>query len=307
MSWLGDTFADGFARRALVEAVLAGGFCGLVGVYVLLRRLPFLTVALAHATFPGAVLAELLGLNLLVGAGLFGVVVALAVVGLGARERVEETSAVGVVLAGSFALGVLLLSAQPGFSRDVSAFLVGSILTVQQGDLVATAATGLAVLAVLAAFHKELVLAAFDRDGLAALGYPVAVLDLALVLCIQLTLVTALPAVGAMLAVALVVAPAATARLWTDRLGPAMVLAPALGVASAVVGLTLSQHVRVAAGASIVLVAAGCFGASLLLAPLLRRAPVRRPPVAATSRPSGGGAVSDAGPAPGSGAAAAAR
>jgi ABC-type Mn2+/Zn2+ transport system permease subunit len=307
VSWLADTFADGFARRALVEAVLAGGFCGLVGVYVLLRRLPFLTVALAHATFPGAVLAELLGLNLLVGAGLFGVVVALAVVGLGARERVEETSAVGVVLAGAFALGVLLLSAQPGFSRDVSAFLVGSILTVQEGDLVATAVTGLAVLGVLAALHKELVLGAFDRNGLAALGYPVAVLDLALVLCIQLTLVTALPAVGAMLAVALVVAPAATARLWTDRLGPAMVLAPALGIASAVVGLTLSQHVRVAAGASIVLVAAGLFGGSLLLAPLRRRVPARRPPLAARSRPSGGGTVSDAGHAPESGAAAAAR
>ena len=306
MNWLADTFADGFARRALVEAVLAGGFCGLVGVYVLLRRLPFLTVALAHATFPGAVLAELLGLNLLVGAGLFGVAVAVAVVGLGARERVEETSAVGVVLAGAFALGVLLLSVQPGFSRDVSAFLVGSILTVQQGDLVATAVTGLLVLGVLAALHKELVLGAFDRNGLAALGYQVAVLDLALVLCIQLTLVTALPAVGAMLAVALVVAPAATARLWTDRLGQAMVLAPALGIASAVVGLTISQHVRVAAGASIVLVAAGLFGGSLLLAPLLRRW-AQRPPVAARSRPSGGGTVTDGGPATESGAAAAAR
>jgi ABC-type Mn2+/Zn2+ transport system permease subunit len=307
VSWLGATFADGFAGRALVEAVLVGGLCGLVGVYVLLRRLPFLTVALAHATFPGAVLAELLGLNLLVGAGLFGVVVALAVVGLGARERVEETSAVGVVLAGAFALGVLLLSLHSGFSRDVSAFLVGSILTVQQGDLVATAVTGLLVLGVLAALHKELVLGAFDRNGLAALGYQVAVLDLALVLCIQLTLVTALPAVGAMLAVALVVAPAATARLWTDRLGQAMVLAPALGIASAVVGLTISQHVRVAAGASIVLVAAGLFGGSLLLAPLLRRR-VQRPPVAARSRPSGGGTtVSDGGPAPESGAAAAAR
>jgi ABC-type Mn2+/Zn2+ transport system permease subunit len=307
VSWLAETFADGFARRALVEAVLVGGLCGLVGVYVLLRRLPFLTVALAHATFPGAVLAELLGLNLLVGAGLFGVVVALAVVGLGSRERVEETSAVGVVLAGSFALGVLLLSTQSGFSRDVSAFLVGSILTVQPGDLVATAATGLVVLTVLALLHKELVLAAFDRNGLAALGYPVAVLDLALVLCIQLTLVTALPAVGAMLAVALVVAPAATARLWTDRLGPAMVLAPALGVASAVAGLALSLHVRVAAGASIVLVAAGLFGASLLLARLLRRVPARRPPLAARPHPPGGGAVSDAAPATGSGAAAVAR
>ena len=267
MSWLAGTFADDFARRALVEAVLAGGLCGAVGVHVLLRRLPFLTVALAHATFPGAVLAALLGLNLLLGAGLFGVLVVVVVVGLGTRDRVEETSAIGVVLAGAFALGVLLLSAQAGFTKDLAAFLVGSILTVQRGDLVAAAITGAVVLVVLAALHKELVLGAFDRGGLAALGYPVAGLDLALVLCLQLTLVSALPALGAMLAVALVVAPAATARLWTDRLGTTMVLAPCLGVAAAVAGLTVSQHVRAAAGATIVLVAAALFGLSLLLAP----------------------------------------
>ncbi len=267
MSWLAGTFSDDFARRALVEAVLAGGLCGVVGVHVLLRRLPFLTVALAHANFPGAVLAALLGLNLLLGAGLFGVLVVLVVVGLGTRDRVEETSAVGMVLAGAFALGVLLLSAQAGFTKDLSAFLVGSILTVQRSDLVATAVTGTLVLGVLAALHKELVLGAFDRGGLAALGYPVAGLDLALVLCLQLTLVSALPAVGAMLAVALVVAPAATARLWTDRLGTTMVLAPCLGIAAAVAGLAVSQHVRAAAGATIVLVAAALFGLSLLLAP----------------------------------------
>src|SRR6266545_3889880 len=256
MSWLAGTFSDDFARRALVEAVLAGGLCGVVGVHVLLRRLPFLTVALAHANFPGAVLAALLGLNLLLGAGLFGVLVVLVVVGLGTRDRVEETSAVGMVLAGAFALGVLLLSAQAGFTKDLSAFLVGSILTVQRSDLVATAVTGTLVLGVLAALHKELVLGAFDRGGLAALG-----------LCLQLTLVSALPAVGAMLAVALVVAPAATARLWTDRLGTTMVLAPCLGIAAAVAGLAVSQHVRAAAGATIVLVAAALFGLSLLLAP----------------------------------------
>jgi ABC-type Mn2+/Zn2+ transport system permease subunit len=282
MSWLAGTFADDFARRALVEAVLAGGLCGVVGVHVLLRRLPFLTVALAHATFPGAVLAALLGLNLLLGAGLFGVLVVLVVVGLGTRDRVEETSAVGVVLAGAFALGVLLLSAQAGFTKDLTAFLVGSILTVQGGDLVATAVTGSLVLLVLGALHKELVLGAFDRGGLAALGYPVAGLDLALVLCVQLTLVSALPAVGAMLAVALVVAPAATARLWTDRLGTTMVLAPCLGIAAAVAGLAVSQHVRAAAGATIVLVAAALFGLSLLLAPrhgLVSRLRRSRPPV----------------------------
>jgi ABC-type Mn2+/Zn2+ transport system permease subunit len=267
VSGLLGTFADAFARRALLEAVMVGGLCGVIGVHVLLRRLPFFTMALGHVTFPGVVLAALLGVNLFLGATLFGAVVVLVVALLGARERVDETSAIGVTLSGAFALGVLLLSAQAGFSRDLAAYLVGSIVTVQPGDLATTAVAGLAVLGALAALHKELVFGAFDRGGLAALGYPVLALDVALLLLVEVTLVTSIPAVGTMLAVALMVAPAAAARLWTERLGAAMAAAAGIGVASGVIGLAISQHWRVAAGAAIVLVAAVMFAASLLAAP----------------------------------------
>ena len=260
-------FADGFARRALLEAVMVGGLCGVVGVHVLLRRLPFFTMALGHATFPGVVLAALLGINLLLGAALFGVVVVVVVALLGARERVDDTSAVGVTLSGAFALGVLLLSAQAGFSRDLTAYLVGSVVTVQPGDLAATAAVGVLVLGVLAALHKELVLGAFDRAGLAALGYPVLALDVALLLLIEATVVTSIPAVGTILAVALIVAPAAAARLWTERLRATMAVAAVLGAASGVIGLAISLQWRVAAGATIALVAAALFAASLVVAP----------------------------------------
>ena len=260
-------FADGFARRALLEAIMVGGLCGVVGVHVLLRRLPFFTMALGHATFPGVVLAALLGINLLLGAALFGAVVVVVVALLGARERVDDTSAVGVTLSGAFALGVLLLSAQAGFSRDLTAYLVGSVVTVQPGDLAATAAVGVVVLGVLAALHKELVLGAFDRAGLAALGYPVLALDVALLLLIEATVVTSIPAVGTILAVALIVAPAATARLWTERMRATMAVAAVLGAASGVIGLAISLHWRVAAGATIVLVAAALFAASLVVAP----------------------------------------
>jgi len=280
VSELLGTFSDGFARRSLLEAVMVGGLCGVVGVHVLLRRLPFFTMALGHATFPGVVLAALLGVNLFLGAALFGAVVVLVVALLGARERVDETSAIGVTLSGAFALGVLLLSAQAGFSRDLAAFLVGSIVTVQHGDLVTTAVAGAAVLGVLAVLHKELVFGAFDRGGLAALGYPVLALDVTLLLLVEVTLVTSIPAVGTILAVALIVAPAAAARLWTERLGATMAVAAAIGVASGVVGLAISQHWRVAAGAAIVLVAATLFTVSLLVAPrhgLLARRRVSRP------------------------------
>jgi ABC-type Mn2+/Zn2+ transport system permease subunit len=260
-------FADAYARRALVEVLLVGALCGVVGVHVVLRRLSFFTMSMTHATFPGIVLAALLGVNLYLGAGLFGVLLVLAVVWLWSRPGADESSVVGVVLSAGFALGVVLLSAQSGFTKDLSAYLVGSVLTVQPGDLVVTAAVGAAVLALLAALRKELVLGAFDSGGLRALGYPAALLDLVLLLAIEATVVSAVPAVGVILSVALIVAPAATARLWTDRLATMTAVAIGVGAGSGVAGLAISQQVRVSAGAAIVLVACACFALSWLGAP----------------------------------------
>jgi ABC-type Mn2+/Zn2+ transport system permease subunit len=281
---LADILASGFMRRALVEAVLAGALCGAVGVHVLLRRLPFFAMAMGHATFPGLVLASLLGLDLLLGAGLFGLVVILAVSVVGAGERVDETSAIGVVLAGAFSLGVLLVATRPGFSRDLTAFLVGSVVTVRWADVLGTAVLAVVVLACLAALHKELVLGAFDRTTQAALGFPAAAIDVAFLVLLELALVASIPAVGTILAVALLTAPAAAARMWTDRVGPAMALAAGVGAASGVAGLTVSALWRVAAGPSIVLVATAAFAVSFLAGShggLLRGRRAARQPAAA--------------------------
>jgi manganese/iron transport system permease protein len=253
--------------RALVEALLVGALSGLVGVQVVLRRLAFFTMAMTHATFPGVVLAALVGVDLLLGSGLFGVLVVLGVAWLSARPRSDSSAAVGVVLAAGFALGVVLLSAQAGFSRDLSGYLVGSILTVSAADLAKTAAVLVVVAAVLAAVGKELVFGAFDRAGLVALGYPAGRLDVLLLLLVELTVVTAVPAVGTIQAVALVVAPAAAARVWCERIGPMTAVAVGLGMASGVLGVLVSDRADVAAGAAIVLVACALFVGSLLLAP----------------------------------------
>ena len=265
---------DGYARRALIEALLVGALCGLVGVHVVLRRLSFFTMAMTHATFPGLVLAALVGVDLLLGSGLFGVLVVLGVSWLTTRPRSDSAAAVGVVLSAGFALGVALLSAQAGFTRDLSAYLVGSIVTVQTGDLVKTALVLAAVALTLALIGKELVFGAFDRGGMVAAGYPAGRLDLLLLLVVELTVVTSVPAVGTIQAVALIVAPAAAARLWCDRIGPTTVLAVLLGMASGVVGLAVSQAYEVAAGAAIVLAACGFFVLSVVVAPAVRRRPV---------------------------------
>jgi ABC-type Mn2+/Zn2+ transport system permease subunit len=262
-----SVLAAGFLQRALLEAVLAGALCGAVGVHVLLRRLPFFTMAMGHATFPGVVLASLLGLDLLLGAGLFGLVVIAAVSLASASEHIDETSATGVVLAGAFSLGVLLVATRPGFSRDLAAFLVGSVVTVRAADVLGTALLGVIVAAGLAGLHKELVLGAFDRTTQAALGFPAGAIDVAFLVLLELALVASVPAVGTILAVALLTAPAAAARLWTDRVGPAMALAAAIGATSGVAGLLVSTAWRVAAGPSIVLVATAVFALSFLAGP----------------------------------------
>jgi ABC-type Mn2+/Zn2+ transport system permease subunit len=259
MNALLDSLGSPFFQRALVEAVLVGVVAGVVGVHVLLRRLPFFVVAMSHATFPGVVIASVIGFNLFLGGSAFGLVVVLAVVALGASKVLDDATVIGVVLAGSFALGVLVLSARPSSSKDLSAFLVGSVLTVTRADLVTTAVVGLVLLAALAALHKELVLGAFDREGAAAAGYRTALLDMCMLSVVTVALVTAVPAVGTLLAVALLTVPALAARLWADRVGSAMAVAAAIGAGSGVVGLCLSAAFGIAAGGAIALTTSAAF------------------------------------------------
>jgi manganese/iron transport system permease protein len=272
-----DSLGQQFFRLALVEAVLVGAVAGAVGVHVLLRRLPFFVVAMSHATFPGVVLGSLLGVSLFAGGAVVGIGVALLIVAIGATRQVDESSAVGIVLAGSFAVGVLVLSAQPGASRDLSAYLVGSIVTVGSVDLVTTALVGALLVGVLATFHKELVLGAFDPSALAALGYPAARLDTLVLIVVTVTLVVCVPAVGTLLAVALLTVPALTARQWTDRVGPMTVVAAGLGAASGVIGLCLSAAYDVAAGGAIALSATGLFALSAAFRQGLERCCASRP------------------------------
>jgi ABC-type Mn2+/Zn2+ transport system permease subunit len=137
-------------ERATAEAVLLGAAGGLVSVRILLRRLPFFTLAMTHATFPGVVLAAVAGVGLYAGGGLFGVLVVLGVLGLSRRREQDTTTATGIVLSAGFALGVVLLSAQNGFAKDLTAYTVGQILTVGDGDLLAAGGVGLLVVALSA-------------------------------------------------------------------------------------------------------------------------------------------------------------
>ncbi|WP_432842011.1 metal ABC transporter permease [Dactylosporangium sp. CA-092794] len=262
MRWFDVAF-----NRALIEALLVGTVCGLIGVHVVLRRQAFFTMAMTHATFPGVVVAAVVGFDIYLGGFAVGVLAALAVTALSRRRGHDSSTATAVALAAGFSLGVALLSAQNGFTKDLTAYLTGSILTVGDRDLAVAAAVTVLVAVVLTAVQKELLFTAFDRDGARAAGYRTGALDLLVLVLIEAVVATSVPAVGTILTLALVVAPAGAARLWTDRIATMTVFAVTVAVGSAVGGLYLSRAFDVAAGGAISLLAAACFVLSTLAAP----------------------------------------
>ena len=263
MKNLFDSFGSAIFRRAMAEAMLVGAFAGIVGVHVMLRKLSFFVVAMSHATFPGIAIASALGISLFLGGTAFGLLVVAAVLLFGSGRALNESSIIGVILGGSFALGVLVISARPGSSKDLTSFLVGSILTVTSADLLQAAVAAVVVLGVLALLHKELVFGAFDPVGMIAVGYSKVALDAVVLTAVTVTMVIAIPSVGTLLAVSLLTVPAVTARLWTDTIRHLLLLSALFGSASGLIGLCASAIWRFAAGGSIVMTAGLFFVLSL--------------------------------------------
>jgi manganese/iron transport system permease protein len=267
MDWLTDPLASQFFQRALAEAVVMGATCGAIGAYVVLRRLAFIGDALAHAIFPGIVIAYITGWSIFLGAMLAGVVTSSAIAVVSKGQRIREDTAIGIFFAGAFALGIVLISTQQTYVGDLSAFLVGNLLAVSLRDIVFSALTGAVVIGILVALRKELLLVSFDRTSAEALGYPVFLLELTLLLLLTATIVVSLQAVGVILVLAMLVTPAATARLLVDRFAPMMVLGAGIGALAGVVGLYASWHLNLSSGGSIVLVATGFFVLAFVFSP----------------------------------------
>jgi ABC-type Mn2+/Zn2+ transport system permease subunit len=253
--------------EVLVVAV-AGAF---VGVHIVLRRLPFLTVALAHGTFPGIIVASWVGLAPLAGAlGLGWLLVGLLML-TGQLKVVDQNASIGVLLAGSLAIGAVLQGLQPRPKVSLASLLTGNLLGITTQDLVISAVVGALAVGFLVATHKELMFGAFDPEAAAAMGYG-RVLETLLVLVVASVVVVTLPAMGAVLSISLLTVPAMTARLWSDRAAPTFAVAVSVGLASGLVGLWLSRQYDIAAGGAIALAAAGCYFTSWFSAPHGRRA-----------------------------------
>ncbi|MGH2500441.1 MAG: metal ABC transporter permease, partial [Candidatus Limnocylindria bacterium] len=254
----------GFMQRALLGAVVVAVVCASVGVFVVLRGLAFLGDAIAHAAFPGVVIAFLLNVNLVLGGAVAAVFSALAIGFVSRRAGLREDTVIGVVFSGMFALGIILFSGIRTYTGDLLGVLFGDVLAISEGRLVAGLAVGLAVLALLWLSWRELLYVSFDPTGAAAAGLPVVRYDALLLAVIGLTIAVAVQIVGVVLVVAMLVTPAAAARLLARDLRTMLALSIAAAALSAAAGIYASFYLNTASGGTVVLVATALFALAWL-------------------------------------------
>ncbi|MCY1718244.1 zinc ABC transporter permease AztB [Microbacterium sp. SL62] len=283
MSWLLDPFSLVFVQRALLGGVLVAVLCAVAGTWVIVRGMAFLGEALAHGMLPGVALATVLGLPVLAGAAVSAVVMSLGIGVLQRRAKVSYDTSIGLLFVGMLALGVIVISHAGSFATDATAILFGDILAVTADDLIVLAVAVALGIAAAALAHRCLIALAIDERVARVLGLRPRVAQTVLVGLVTLAVVASYQAVGSLLVVGLLVAPAVAARQWTERIPSTMVLAAAIGALAVAVGLVVSWHAATAAGATIAATAIAAAGVS----GLLRRATneMRRRVLAATPAP----------------------
>jgi ABC-type Mn2+/Zn2+ transport system permease subunit len=282
MSWLTEPFSFAFMQRALVASLIVGVVCAIIGCYIVLRSMAFLGDALAHSILPGVAVAYLVGVNLLAGALVAGLLVAIGISFVTRAGTVKEDTAIGIFFAAALALGVVLISTMRTYAVDLTHVLFGNVLGVTNADLWITGGLGLVILLLVLFLYKKLLVVSFDPILGRTLGLNIHWLRTGLFLMLAATIVVALRTVGVALVAAMLVTPPAAAYLLTRRLPVMMLVSAGIGVVSAVVGLYASYYLNVSSGGAIVLVATAIFILAFIFAPrdgiawrLRKRAAVR--------------------------------
>lgn len=257
-----------FMQRAIVMAIMVGVICAVVGSYLMVQRLALLGDAISHSLLPGLAIAFILGANIFVGAFIAGVISTILIKIIHTKSNLKEDAAMGIIFTAFFALGITLITVvQKENKIDLNHFLFGNILGVTWGDLRDTVIIAAIVILVVVLLYKELLFYTFDKLGAQAVGLPVNLLDLGLMMLIGLTIVASLKAVGVVLVLSLLITPAATAYLLVTRLHQMMFLGVGVGVFSSISGIYLSYFYNLPSGPAIVLVASALFFLTFLFSP----------------------------------------
>lgn len=255
-----------FLQTALITSILVGVMSGIIGSFIILRGMSLMGDAISHAVLPGVAVAYMLGINLLFGASVFGILAAMLIGYVASHSKLKNDTAIGIVFSAFYALGFILISLAESAS-NLHHILFGNVLAVSDADLITTTCVLIVVILFIVLFYKELLITSFDTTFAQTYGLKTQAIHYALMLMLTLVTVSSLQTVGIILVVAMLITPAATAFLWTDKLHVMLVYSGVFGAVAALVGLFISYTFNLASGPAIVLVAAILFGISFLVSP----------------------------------------
>ena len=248
-----------FFRQGLVVATIAGALCGLLGVFVVLRGMSYIGHGLSHAVFGGAAASAVLRINFFLGAGVWGVISGLLIARVARRRVLGADAAIGVVTTASFALGLALMNRYGQAGKSIEAVLFGSVLGVQMVDIYAVSGVALLGLAVVVLGYRKLLFSTFDRDVAQVSGVNVSAVEAGLLAMLSLTILVTMRVIGTLLISALLVIPAASARMTTNSFARMLWVSPIIGASTCFVGMNLSYFLDTSASATIILLDALVF------------------------------------------------
>jgi len=264
-----------FFRNAMIAGMISSVVCGIIGSYVVVKRLVSMSGGLAHAAFGGIGLGYFLGIDPVAGAVGFTIGIALLIGVIREKLSQQVETLIGAVWAAGMALGVLLIALAPGYAPDLFGFLFGNILLIPTGDLIVMGLLALVICAVVGLWFNQLMAVTFDEEYARVMNLPVTALILLLLLLIALTVVVLIRVVGIILVIALLTLPAAVARGFTQSIGAMMAVSIVFAAACSLGGLFLSYALDVPSGATIILLAAAGYGLALIRVKLRSRESVR--------------------------------
>ena len=248
-----------FFQHGIIVATIAGALCGLLGVFVVLRGMSYIGHGLSHAVFGGAAASAVVGINFFIGAGIWGIISGILIARVARRRVLGADAAIGVVTTASFALGLALMNRYGQASKSIEAVLFGSVLGVKVADIVAVSLVAVFALAVIVVWYRKLLFSTFDPDVAQVSGVNVSLVEVVLLSLLSLTILVTMRVIGTLLISALLVIPAAAARMTTNSFSKLLWISPLIGAVTCFVGMNLSYHLDTSASATIILLDALVF------------------------------------------------
>ncbi|MBD7984369.1 metal ABC transporter permease [Sporosarcina sp. Sa2YVA2] len=266
MEFINDLQTYAFLQKAFVTSIMVGIICGVIGSFIILRGMALMGDAISHAVLPGVAISYMLGINYFYGAVFTGILTAFGIGAITQNSRIKSDSSIGLVFSAFFALGVILISKAKS-ATDLTQILFGNVLAVRTSDMWLTLAIGSIVILAVVLFYKELLVSSFDETMAAAYGLNVRFIHYAIMFLLTLVTVASLQTVGVILVVSMLITPASTAYLLTNRLSVMVVLASFFGALSAVIGLYFSFEYNMPSGPVIALATTALFLLAFLFSP----------------------------------------